>query len=80
MTLKERKFPALLNTSRKIRIAKGSGTDIADVNKMVKQFGQMQKTLKKVSGDKMQKRMKQLQQMKGKLPPGFLDQLPPDFR
>jgi signal recognition particle subunit SRP54 len=79
MTLKERKFPALLNTSRKIRIAKGSGTDITDVNKLVKQFGQMQKTLKKVSGDKMQKRMKQLQQMKSKLPPGFLDQLPTDF-
>lgn len=79
MTLKERKFPALLNTSRKKRIAKGSGTDIADVNKMVKQFGQMQKMLKKMGGNKMQKRMKQLQQMKGQLPPGLLDKLPTDL-
>ena len=79
MTHKERKFPALLNTSRKKRIAKGSGNDLADVNKMVKQFTQMQKMLKKMGGNKMQKRMKQLQQMKGKLPPGLLDKLPTDL-
>jgi signal recognition particle subunit SRP54 len=47
MTLKERRDPDLINTSRKERIAKGSGSDMQDVNKMLKQFDQMQKMMKK---------------------------------
>ena len=76
MTKKERRFPALLNGSRKRRIAAGSGTDIQDVNKLLKQFTQMQKMLKRFKGDKMAKRMKQL---KGQLPPDLLGKLPDDL-
>jgi signal recognition particle subunit SRP54 len=47
MTKKERANPDLLNGSRKNRIAKGSGTDVQDINKMLKQFEQMQKVMKK---------------------------------
>jgi signal recognition particle subunit SRP54 len=49
MTIKERQAPAKINGSRKKRIAKGSGTKVADVNKLLKQFQQMQKMMKKVS-------------------------------
>ncbi|MFN5746101.1 MAG: signal recognition particle protein [Methylococcaceae bacterium] len=47
MTRQERSFPDVINTSRKQRIAKGSGTDVQDVNKMLKQYDQMQKMMKK---------------------------------
>jgi len=47
MTKQERSDPDIINTSRKQRIAKGSGTDIQDVNKLLKQYGQMQKMMKK---------------------------------
>lgn len=80
MTLKERRFPALINGSRKKRIALGSGTTPQDVNKLLKQFTQMQKMLKKFKGNKMAKRMKQLEEMKGQLPPELLDQLPEQFK
>jgi signal recognition particle subunit SRP54 len=49
MTPKERSTPALLNTSRKNRIAKGSGTSIAEVNKLIKQFEEMRKMMKRMS-------------------------------
>lgn len=49
MTPRERRFPDLLNGSRKQRIARGSGTGIADVNRLLKQHRQMQKTMKKVT-------------------------------
>ena len=49
MTIKERQAPAKIDGSRKKRIAKGSGTKVADVNKLLKQFQQMQKMMKKVS-------------------------------
>jgi signal recognition particle subunit SRP54 len=49
MTPKERANPALLNTSRKTRIAKGSGTTIQDVNKLIKQFEDMRKMMKLMS-------------------------------
>lgn len=74
MTEKERLFPALLNSSRKQRVAKGSGTQIQDINKLTKQFLQMQKMLKHFKGDKM---MRQLQQ---RLPPELLKQLPTGFK
>ncbi|MDO4488781.1 MAG: signal recognition particle protein [Eubacteriales bacterium] len=50
MTPKERDNPKIMNMSRKIRIAKGCGCDIADVNRLVKQFGEMQKMMKQLSG------------------------------
>ncbi|WP_267256391.1 signal recognition particle protein [Coxiella endosymbiont of Ornithodoros maritimus] len=77
MTLKERQFPALINGSRKRRISKGSGTALQDVNKLLKQFVQMQKMMKHMKGDKMMKRFKQMQ---GKIPGDLLNQLPPEWR
>ncbi len=47
MTKDERKYPKTLNASRKIRVANGSGTKVQDINKLVKQFLQMQKIFKK---------------------------------
>ncbi|HLB56344.1 MAG TPA: signal recognition particle protein [Coxiellaceae bacterium] len=80
MTQKERRFPALINGSRKQRIAKGSGTTLQDIGKLLKQFLQMQKMLKKFGGNKMEKRMKQLEQFKDQLPPELLSQLPNKFK
>ncbi len=48
MTLEERRNPDILNPSRKHRIAKGAGVDISEVNRMVKQFGEMKKLMKMV--------------------------------
>jgi len=67
MTKKERKFPQLIKGSRKRRIATGSGNEIQDVTRMLKQFNQMQKMMKKFSGKGMMKLMGRLQ---GKAPPG----------
>ena len=50
MTLEERRNPKLMNPSRKRRIAMGAGVDIAEVNRLVKQFEQMQKMMKKMPG------------------------------
>lgn len=50
MTPEERRNPNLLNPSRKHRIAKGAGVDIAEVNRMVKQFNEMRKMMKKLPG------------------------------
>ena len=50
MTKAERANPNLLNPSRKHRIAKGSGVDVAEVNKLVKQMEQMKKVMKQMSG------------------------------
>ena len=80
MTVRERRFPDLLNGSRKQRIAAGSGTQIADINRLLKQHKQMQKMMKKV-GKKggMQKMMRGMQGMKfpgGGMPPG----MPPGMR
>ena len=49
MTPGERRFPAVINGSRKKRIASGSGTQIQDINRLLKQFGRMQKMMKKLS-------------------------------
>jgi len=68
MTKAERQRPELIKGSRKRRIAAGSGTQIQDVNKLLKQFTQMQKMMKKMSGKGgMQKMMRS---MKGMMPPG----------
>lgn len=50
MTKKERRNPKLLNPSRKNRIAKGAGVDIAEVNRLVKQFEQAKKAMKQMGG------------------------------
>jgi signal recognition particle subunit SRP54 len=68
MTPQERAFPAVIKGSRKRRIAAGSGTQVQDVNKLLKQFTQMQKVMKKMKGGGMAKMMRG---MKGKLPGGF---------
>ncbi|SFR59652.1 signal recognition particle protein [Thiomicrospira sp. ALE5] len=68
MTPQERAHPALLKGSRKKRIAAGSGMQVQDVNKLLKQFEQMQKMMKKMSKGGMKNMMRG---MAGKLPPGL---------
>ena len=65
MTPKERQRPEILNQSRKMRIAKGSGTSIQEVNRLVKQFDQTRKMMKMVTGSKMGKMMARMPQMPG---------------
>lgn len=60
MTKEERKNPRILNANRKRRIAKGSGTSIQDVNKLVKQFEEMQKMIKKFNSMDFKKAMRNL--------------------
>ncbi len=50
MTVQERREPGVLNASRRRRIANGSGTSLPEVNRLVKQFGEMQKLMKQLSG------------------------------
>lgn len=64
MTPKERTNPEILNTSRRIRIAKGSGTNIQDVNRLIKQFDQTRKMMKMVTGSKMSQMMSAMKGMK----------------
>lgn len=68
MTPKEREHPDIIKGSRKRRIATGSGVQVQDVNKLLKQFSQMQKMMKKMKGGGMAKMMRQLG---GKMPPGM---------
>ncbi len=65
MTPQERENPSILNTSRRNRIAKGSGTNIQEVNKLIKQFDQMRKVLKMATDPRMAK-MANMAQMMGK--------------
>jgi signal recognition particle subunit SRP54 len=50
MTPRERRDPGVLNASRRRRIATGSGTSLPEVNRLVKQFGEMQRVMKQLSG------------------------------
>ena len=69
MTPQERSFPAIIKGSRRRRIAAGSGTQVQDVNRLLKQHLQMQKMMKKMSKGGM---AKMLRGMKGKgMPPGM---------
>ena len=61
MTLEERKNPNLMNQSRKSRIALGSGQDIGEVNKMIKQFFQMSKMMKIMQGGKANNMLNMMQ-------------------
>jgi len=49
MTKKEKMYPKIMNASRKNRVAKGAGVTVQDINKLLKQFLEMQKMMKKVS-------------------------------
>jgi signal recognition particle subunit SRP54 len=60
MTRQERQKPDLLNGGRRLRIAKGSGTSVADVNALIKQFAQMRKMMKMFKGGNMKKLMRQM--------------------
>ncbi len=68
MTPLERKHPEVLNQSRKLRLAKGSGTTIQEVNRLVKQFDQTRKMMKMVTGSKMGRMMGHLPKMPGGMP------------
>jgi signal recognition particle subunit SRP54 len=69
MTITEKRKPAIINGSRKKRIASGSGTRIQDVNRLLKQFNQMQKMMKRFA--KKGGMAKMLQGFGGKMPPGM---------
>ena len=71
MTQAERENPAILNSSRKKRIAAGSGTTVVDVNRLVKQFEAMQQMTKQLSGKNMKKLQKKMGRMGGGGFPGF---------
>ncbi len=58
MTAKERRFVSLINPSRKKRIAAGAGMQVQDLNRLLKQFKQMEKTMKKMRGGGMKKMMR----------------------
>lgn len=79
MTKKERSKPEIIKGGRKRRIAMGSGTQIQDVNKLLKQFTQMQKMMKKMSGKGggMRKMMGGMQSMMGGGMPGMGGGMPP---
>ena len=68
MTPHERSHPEVLNQSRKMRIAKGSGTDIQEVNRLIKQFDQTRKMMKMVAGGSKMNMMKNMMNMKGGMP------------
>jgi len=89
MTPKERAFPNIIKGSRKKRISAGSGTSVQDINKMMKQFTQMQKMMKKMKGGGMKNLMRGLGGKMpgmggGGMPPGGLGgpggMLPPGMR
>ena len=70
MTKAERENPSMLNSSRKKRIAAGSGTSVVDVNRLLKQFDAMQQMTKALSGKNMKKLQKKMGRMGG-IPGGF---------
>lgn len=65
MTPKERDDPGLLNSSRKKRIAAGSGTQVVDVNRLLKQFDMMQQLTRQMAGGGMMKKMGKMGKMGG---------------
>ncbi len=77
MTPRERLNPELLNGSRKRRITQGSGTQIQDLNRLLKQHKQMQKMMKKMKGGGMANMMRGLGGMQGKMGPGGMPGMPP---
>jgi signal recognition particle subunit SRP54 len=68
MTPHERENPDSINQSRRTRIAKGSGSDMAEVNKLIKQFEDMRKMMKQFSDPAAMAKMQKM--MKGGMPGG----------
>ena len=68
MTPLERINPEVLNQSRRLRIAKGSGTSIQEVNRLIKQFDQTRKMMKMVTGNQMKSMMARMKDMQGGMP------------
>jgi len=70
MTFQERRKPAVLNGSRRLRIANGAGVKVVEVNQLLKQFQQMQEMMKMMRGGGSKKMMRQMEQMQrqGKMP------------
>ena len=68
MTPKERANPDIINQSRRLRIAKGSGTKIEEVNRLMKQFDQTRKVMRMVAGGGNSKMMQMANMMRGKKP------------
>jgi len=71
MTKEERQFPDVINASRKRRIAAGSGTDVADLNRLLKQHGQMQKVMKKFKKGNIANLLRGMKGQLGGRPPPF---------
>jgi len=74
MTRRERRRPEIIDGSRKRRIAAGSGTQVQDINRLIKQFLTMQKMMKKLGGGKLQRMLGGLAGsagLKGPMPPRF---------
>jgi len=69
MTARERRFPAVINGSRKKRIAAGSGTQVQDINRLLKQFKQMQKMMKRMT--KKGGMANLMRGLGGNIPPGY---------
>lgn len=63
MTKKERRFPAVIKGSHKRRIAKGSGTEVPDINRLLKKHMEMQRMMKKLKGGGMAQMMRRMQGM-----------------
>jgi len=68
MTPKERRRPELINGSRRRRIASGSGTQVQEVNRLLKQFDQLSRVMKQMAGGGL---ARMLRNLKGRPPPGF---------
>ena len=65
MTVQERRNPSLLNGPRRMRIAKGAGVKVVDVNQLLKQYQQMHKVMKMMKGGGAKKMMRQMEAMRG---------------
>jgi signal recognition particle subunit SRP54 len=65
MTRKERRHPDLLNGSRRARVARGSGTTPADVNRLLKQYQQMESMMKKLGGGGLKGMMRGMKGLMG---------------
>ncbi len=66
MTIQERRNPALLNGTRRLRIANGAGVKVVDVNQLLKQYQQMHKVMKMMKGGGAKKLMRQVEAMRGR--------------
>lgn len=66
MTPEERQKPQIIGANRKVRIAKGSGTRVQDVNSLLKQFDQMKQMMKQFTSPRQQKMLKRMQKLSGK--------------